>query len=170
MVLCDGMRMTHTHPNVLRAALLSAIIAMGGLGFNTPSFAAEEAVGEVNPRDVELPAFVMPISVDGKLVNFLFVTLKVMVAPKVDPWAIRGKAHIARDALIRAVHATPMTDPNNLKDFDRRKIQTILKPALDRAFGAGSIQSVRVIQLDSLKQTVRVPGVKKPLAPGASTL
>lgn len=141
----------------LRLFVLAAVLAAPVV-----AYAEDKPVADgIDPREVELPAIVMPISVDGKLVNYLFVTLKVRVAPKADPWKIRDKAHVARDALVRAVHATPMTDPNNLKDFDRRKMQTVLKPALDRAFGAGTIESMRVIQLDSIKQVVRVPGAKK---------
>jgi hypothetical protein len=153
---------TRIWTRALGAFFLLVALAAPLAGIPSAAIASGDAPkGDIDPREVELPAIVMPISVDGKLVNYLFVTLKVRVTAKADPWKIRDKAHVARDALVRAVHITPMTDPNNLKDFDRRKMQTVLKPALDRAFGAGTIESMRVIQLDSIKQVVRVPGAKK---------
>lgn len=141
-------------------AYLFVALALGCV-FSTTAYAASDKKPteeeERNVRDVELPTIVVPISVDGKLVNYVFVVMKVTVGPSYDPWKIRDKVHVARDALIRAVHRTPMTNPNNLKDFDRTKVSTILKPALEKAFGPGSVAAIKVIQVDSIKQVVKAP-------------
>ncbi len=142
--------------NGLLALALGGVLAMGGLPVASTAWAADGgAVEEKDPREVELPTIIMPISRNERLVNYLFVTFRMKLSPKADPWKIRDDAHYGRDALVRIVHKVDMTDPENLKDFDRSKIESDIIPAMEKVYGKGVIEKMWPEYLDSQKVAVR---------------
>ena len=57
-------------------------------------------------RAVEMNAIVFPVIIDDRLVNYLFINSRLIVADGKNTWKFRAKAHVIRDALLRAVHRT----------------------------------------------------------------
>lgn len=134
------------------------MLAVCAFGYTPAAYAKGEKAegeaqekGEKDPREVELPTIIMPVSKDGRLVNYLFVTFRMLMGDKVNPWKIRDKAHYGRDALVRVVHKVDMTNHDNYRDFDRAKIESDIIPALEAVYGEGTIEKMWPEYLDSHK-------------------
>jgi hypothetical protein len=90
------------------AALIAAAPSHGSPPAPAPAHgdAKDSSDAEV-ARSIELGGLVFPMfSEDRKLKNYLFVNARMLVGPGKDPWKYREKAHIIRDAVIRAAHRT----------------------------------------------------------------
>jgi hypothetical protein len=56
-------------------------------------------------RSIDLGGLAFPMFDDeGRLMNYLFVNARMLVAPGKDQWKYREKAHTIRDGIIRAAH------------------------------------------------------------------
>lgn len=89
--------------------LVVILMAMTASIMMTPLTPAAYAAGAADDekeanRAVEMNAIVFPVMVDGKLVNYLFINSRLIVADGKSTWKYREQAHIIRDALLRAVH------------------------------------------------------------------
>ena len=92
---------------ILITSGMAALVCLSPISARlTPAaFAAgsKESEREAN-RSVELNAIVFPVIIDGRLVNYLFINARLIVADGKDTWKFREKKHIIRDALLRATH------------------------------------------------------------------
>jgi hypothetical protein len=94
----------------LIAALAAAAVLAG------PA-AASEAEGKKPSPTVLMSPVALPVIVDGRLANYIYVTLRLNLAPKADSAKLREKEPFFRDALLRAAYRTPLQkadDPNSL--------------------------------------------------------
>jgi hypothetical protein len=69
--------------------------------------AAEEADEKEVARSIDLRGLVFPVFDEkGKLKNYIFINARMLVGAGNDPWKVREKAHLIRDAVVRAAHRT----------------------------------------------------------------
>jgi hypothetical protein len=101
------------------------LLAAFSLALATPAAAAEPP----KPQDdlgVTLSPVALPIIVDGRLINYVFATVKVVLRPGVDSVAMREKEPYFRDALVRAAHRTPFVLPHDYNHVDTAKLRAAM--------------------------------------------
>jgi hypothetical protein len=136
------------------------ILALAPLLLAAPAARASEG-GEAKKEAgggqyVDLAPLALPVVVGGRLINYIFIAARLNLTPSADAAKMRAKEPYFRDAIVRAGHRTPFTDPKNYLHLDEAK----LKSALLRE--AGAIAGVRnftnvVINSQTPKQRTNLP-------------
>ena len=83
---------------LLAAALVLAV---------TPAFAGEKAASEPGTH-VEMPFLIAPMSADGKLLGYAYISSKLATATPQASVEVRDKLAFIQDAFVRDVNAAPM--------------------------------------------------------------
>jgi hypothetical protein len=95
---------------------------------------------------------VTPVVRDGKLVNYLFVTVRVDLSSKANIMKVRDRAHFLRDALLKASHRNALADPAKDDKLNTPAAIAAFKVAAQQALGAANVKSVSIDGVDSLKR------------------
>ncbi len=131
----------------MRRAALSLLTA---LAFAGPALAGEGAQPAA-PKNATLlmSTVALPIVMDGKLVNFIYVTLRLGLSAQADAPKLRDKEPYFRDDLIRAGFRQPFVVPGNYAVLDDNRLKaTILHDAAVLA-GPGMVVSVQIVREQS---------------------
>ncbi|MDX2277037.1 MAG: hypothetical protein NW206_16420 [Hyphomonadaceae bacterium] len=136
----------------MKRAIIAAMIAstlMAGLAAANPP--AEKGSGEAaaSGRTMDAPYLAVPVVRDGRLANYLFVSVRFEIAQGVDLWRTREQAQFLRDALVRAAHANQLAmanDPNRLDDA--RAIQ-VFRAAAVQVLGERAVGRVTILATHS---------------------
>ena len=126
---------------MLRRRLLAALPI---LLLSTPAAAAEPGAAKQVGQYVDLKPVGMPIVVDGQLVNYVFVYVRLTLAPNADVARWRAKEPFFRDALVRAGHATPFVRPGAYETIDAGKLSAALLRDAGAIAGPGVVRQVTV--------------------------
>lgn len=110
--------------------------------------AAEKDEKDAN-RSVELNAMVFPVFEDGKLQNYLFVNARLRVIDGKSAWVYREKAHIIRDAILRATHRTSIHLKNDTSRIDERLAEKVCLEAANEVLGEDALISMNFLQVAS---------------------
>jgi hypothetical protein len=133
----------------MRRAIAAALIAstlLGGLSIARASEkASSEGESEAGGRNMDAPYLAVPVVRDGRLLNYLFVSVRFNIAPGVDLWRTREKAAFLRDALVRASHATALADANDPNALDRGRAIALYSGVARQVLGERTVQSVSII-------------------------
>lgn len=137
-------------------------LAMAGLITLTcgPAF-AEPKVAVLNPT-VLMDPVAMPIVVDGMLVNYVFVTIRLKLSADADPVKLRDMEPYFRDALVRAGHRTPFVRSDSYTTLDDDRLKAALLRDASAIAGPGKVISAQIIR----EQAQHYEGLPKP--PGAA--
>lgn len=130
------------------AALLLAFTALAPQA----AFPSEEAKETAADRQMVAPNVVTPVVRDGKLVNYLFVTVEVDFTDKANALKLRDRAHFLRDALLKASHRNALADPAHDNKLNTSAAIAVFKTAAIGVLGAENIKSVSIIGVDSLRR------------------
>lgn len=130
----------------MQRALILALIALCFL-VSAP-FAAAEDKNKPPEHYIDLFPVALPLVKDGKIVNYVFVSTRLQLAPSVDSSVFREKEPYFRDALVRAGNRTPFTKPGDYLHVD----EAALKASLMRA-AAGLSKPGEVVRVDVISQT-----------------
>ena len=103
----------------------------------------------------------LPIVVDGRLVNYIFVTLRLGLSPNADAPQLRTREPYFRDALVREGHRTPFVRPDNYAVLDDAKLKAAVLREAAALAGPGIVVSVQVVR----EQAQHTSGLPKPTAP-----
>lgn len=110
---------------------------------------------------VDLAPVALPIAVGGKLINYVFCSLRVNFSPSADAAVMRSKEPWFRDAIVRAGHRTPFTVATDYTRIDEARLKAVLLREARVIVGARNIASV-VLTRQEPKQRSRLP---RPPAP-----
>jgi hypothetical protein len=138
----------------MRRAIAAALIASTMLAGLSAARAQPAAVDADAARSMDAAYIAVPVVRDGRLVNYIFVSLRVDIAPGVDLWRTREKAHFLRDALVRAAHRTPMVSPTDNDALDRPAALAAFRAAAQEALGARAVRGLSIVEVQSSRQTV----------------
>jgi hypothetical protein len=131
---------------MIRAAVAAILFA-----FAAPTAAlAEGSKGDVE-RFIVADNVITPIVRDGKLANYLFVTVRVDLPEQADVWRLRSRSHFLRDALLRAGHRAQLGDPKNDRALDQNAALAAYRAAAIESLGPQGVKSVSITQVQSLK-------------------
>ena len=135
--------------------LVCSILAAAALAAPVSALGAEEK--DKKAKDVgqyiDLQPVAMPIVVDGRLVNYVFVYVRENLKPSADVIKLRDKEPLFRDALVRDAHRTPFVLATDWQKVDEAK----LVAAMTRdaaAIAPGDVASVKVTQQTPQKRVM----------------
>lgn len=95
---------------------------------------------------VDLLPVGLPIVVQGKIVNYVFVHVRIHLSPFANGIKLREKEPFFRDALVRAGHRTPFTLTSDYGRIDEARLSASLKQEAEAIAGRGQIRAVAVTQ------------------------
>ena len=125
----------------------------------TPALAAEgEAKADTASQYIDISVVALPVIWKGKLINYVFVGIRLNVAKGFDAIALREKEPYFRDALVRAAHRTPFTDSKTFTKLDETALKRFIAAEAVRLLGPRAIASVDIVT----SQPQRVSGLPKP--------
>jgi len=96
-------------------------------------------------RSMDAPYLAVPVIRDGRLVNYLFVSIRIQISPHVDLWRTRERAQFLRDALVRASHATALADPNDNNALNQALAIQVYRAAAIQTLGAQAVAGVTIV-------------------------
>ena len=112
-----------------------------------------------NPTVLMSPV-AMPVVADGKLVNYVFVTIRLSLSTRADPVKMRALEPYFRDALVRAGHRTPFVRTDNYAALDDAALKAALVRDANAIAGPGMVVSAQIIR----EQAMHYDGLPKPTA------
>ena len=129
-------------------ALIAALIA-------TPAMAAGGAATIKIDPSIPLAPVAVPITENGKLVNYVFLSIKVMLSPKADLYKLVGQEPYFRDALVRAGHRQSLGVPGDSNRVDEKLVKAVLKREAASFMDARMIASIEIVRQDPKKRFAR---------------
>ena len=106
---------------------------------------------------VELQPVGLPIVAGGRLVNYVFVYVRINLTSSASASRLREKEPFFRDAMVRAAHRTPFTLASDLGKIDEaRLIASVTRDAIAIA-GPGQIKSVILTSQAPRRRMIKAP-------------
>ena len=120
-----------------------------------PVMAAEKEPPK--PQTFSLEAVALPVIVDGKLINYVFCSITLVLAPNADGAKVRAKEQYFRDDLVRTGHRTPFTRQDDYTKVDEAKVRAEIMRFAPTIVGPGLIQSANITKQSSQKMLTLPP-------------
>jgi hypothetical protein len=109
------------------------------------TFAASSEKAAEGPPTFGIAGVGLPVIADGRLRNYVFVSLRLMLGAGKTADQMRLKEAFFRDALVKAAHRTPFTVPGDWTRLDERRMSAALVAAANTISGRGSVTGVEII-------------------------
>jgi hypothetical protein len=136
----------------IRLTLLAALLA-APFAFSAAPGKDDKKAAEVDVRTIEQANVITPVVRNGRLVNYLFVTVKVELAQGGDVFKLKERAHFLRDSLIRASHRSALADPADPSKLNAAAAQAAFHAAAVEALGPKAVKAVTIVSVDSLRRS-----------------
>src|ERR1700761_1799848 len=122
-------------------ALLIAATLIAG-----PAFAGDkDKPPQPDDQSVKLSTLALPIVVDGRIANYVFVTVKVDLTPSANAVALRDKEPAFRDALVRDAYRTPFVVAGNYNKLDEVRLKAVFIRDAAAIAGPGQVRGIEVL-------------------------
>ena len=95
---------------------------------------------------VDIGPVALPVVQQGKLRNYVFVTVRLHLVPEADAETWRSKEPYFRDALVRAGHRTPFVIPGDWMKLDQAALKRSMSAEAIRIAGRNIFTSLEVIR------------------------
>lgn len=119
---------------------------MSGLVFQAAvASAAEPAKKPAQPDYFDLQPIGFPVLSKGALVNYVFISFRLMLKPGQDAAKLREREPYMRDALVRQGSRVPFNGPDNMVHLDDGRLKAAALAASRDFFGPGVVTSVQVL-------------------------
>ena len=144
-------------------AVLCAALAVGAA---IPARAAEEKDKEKEKaaQTIQMASVALPVIVDGALLNYVFVSIKLELQPGADGAGVRGKEQFFRDDLVRYGHRTPFTRMDDYTRVDEAKVRAEILRAAVGIVGPGVVKTALITKQTSQKM-LTTPSAGRKRAP-----
>jgi hypothetical protein len=144
---------------VLRTlALLGAALALA-----TPAHADVDGKTTSN-QTIQMESVALPVIVNGQLLNYVFVSIRLELMPRADGALVRGKEQFFRDDLVRTGHRAPFTRFDDYTKVDEAKVRAEILRAAPGIVGAGVVKTAVITKQVSQKM-LGVPRTATKTAP-----
>jgi hypothetical protein len=120
------------------------ILALSGLALAGPAVAGEDKKPKVVGNYVDLQPVAMPVIVDGQLVNYVFVYVRINFTGGADVIKLRTKEPFFRDALVRESHRAPFVVPGDWQKVDEARLIAAMTRDAKAIAGPDNVASVVV--------------------------
>lgn len=105
---------------------LALILAFLASCLVTPALAAGPAAPlKVDPT-IPLAPVAVPVTHEGRLINYVFISIKVVLSPRADLITLSGKEPYFRDVLVRAAHRQNLMAPGDPNRINEALVKTII--------------------------------------------
>jgi hypothetical protein len=148
---------------LIAAALL--VVANPALASGPPKKKEGEAAAP-DPK-IKLQPIAIPIIVDGKLLNYIFVDMTLNMAAAVPVTAMQGQEPLLRDAVVKAAHRTPFTASDTYNEVDSVKLKAVVMREAAVLVGKGKVASVEITKQIARKQISHPSGPRRAAAPAS---
>ncbi len=101
-------------------------------------------------HSVDIPVVVVPISIDERLVNYAFVSIRVVLDKSVDAWKMRTSSHFMRDAVVRASHKHAFGKKGMRTELDKERAIQIVRQAILPWVNEEQIDHIEFLSVDML--------------------
>lgn len=142
---------------MLRRAVIAAVLALAAAPAHAAGGGKKEDKGDVG-QYVDLQPVGLPIVSKGRLVNYVFVYVRINLTSSANVARLREKEPFFRDALVRAGHRTPFTDPDDLSRVHVARLTAALQRDAAAIAGQGQIRSI-VVTSQAPRRRASVPRV-----------
>ena len=122
------------------------IFALGTLAIAATA-AGSAAASEDAPagdQSLDIAGVGLPIIIDGRIRNYVFVTIRLTLGAGQMPDQLRAKEPHFRDALVKAAHVTPFVVQSDWTVIDTAAVCAMLMRVAPRIAGPGSIVRAEV--------------------------
>lgn len=113
--------------------------------------AAEDAKSTKKPTEpgthVQMPFLIAPVSIDGKLQGYSYISSKLVASTPSASVLIREKLAFIQDAFVRDVNAQPVGKESDPKDVDTTALAARLVADAKRIVGAKNVVSIVFTQI-----------------------
>lgn len=131
-----------------RRDLLSAAAALSAVA---TAAAADDAPAA--GQSLSMPGVGLPVITEGRLRNYVFVSLRLRLGGSATPETMRGKEAYLRDALVRAAHRTPFVVPGDWTRIDAAAVSASLMRSAAAIAGRGAVTSVEIVSQAPRRRT-----------------
>jgi hypothetical protein len=140
---------------MFRRALIVALLLIASSAHASGGAPKKPAAKDIG-QYVEIQPVGLPIVVEGKLVNYVFVYVRLNLTSSANTPRWREKEPFFRDALVRAAHRTPFTRLDDYQKIDIGKLTAALTRDALAITGPGVLRSV-VVTSEAPRHHVRTP-------------
>lgn len=128
---------------MLRRALIAAApLALVGVAARAEEKADADPIGPW----VDLLPVALPVVVEGELVNYVFVYVRIKLTRSANTLKLREREPYFRDALVRAGHRTPFTRMDDFTSLDAARIAATMKREAAAIASPKDIAGVEVLR------------------------
>ncbi len=106
---------------------------------------------------VDLQTIGVPAVVGGRLVNYVFIEMRLMLAKGVDASKIQSREPFLRDAFVRAATRTPFNPPGDGVHLQDVRLKAEMMRDAAAAVGPGKVVAV-VLKSETPQRRTGVPG------------
>lgn len=135
---------------MLRRALIASLAAVVAL----PAAAAEEKPAPIG-QYVDVTPVAVPILADGRIINYVFVVMRVQLIAGADAAKWRAKEPYFRDALARLCNRTSFASPKDYVSVDAERLVAAFRPEAI-AIGGKNVKAVTLMS-QTPKQRLGLP-------------
>jgi hypothetical protein len=131
--------------HAMRAPMLLAIL----LSMATSAMAADAPKKKVEEpgTHVQMPFLIAPVSVDGKLIGYVYISSKLVAATPMASVEIRDKLAFIQDAFVRDVNAAPIAKSEDVASIDKAALGARLVADAKRIVGATKVVTMEFTQI-----------------------
>jgi hypothetical protein len=97
----------------------------------------------------------------GRVVNYVFVSLKLVLDPRQDPVKLHGREPFLRDQLVRQAASAPFNTAKDLNHFDDARLKAVTMADAKAVFGPGVVKTVEIVT-ETAQAYVDPPAPEKP--------
>ena len=114
------------------------------------------------PQTVALQAVALPVIVDGRLINYVFCSIRLDLYPNADGARVRAKEEYFRDDLVRLGHRNAFTRRDDYTKIDETRVRAEIMRIAPGLVGPGVIRSATIIKQSSQKLMTQPPPQQAP--------
>ncbi len=151
-----------------RLLLVAAMLAVAGPAFASGPPKKKEGEAAAPDPTIKLQPIAVPIIVDGKLLNYVFVNMTLKMAAAVPVTVMDGQEPLLRDAIVKAAHRTPFTASDTYIEVDSAKLKAVVMREAAALVGKGKVASVEITKQIARKQILHPSGPRRPAAPASA--
>lgn len=107
-----------------RRSLLAALPVL--LFARQASAAGKPAGKEANAQHLDIAPLALPVVLGSRVVNYIFVNVRLNLAPMANVQKIQAREPFFRDALVRAGHRTPFTGKKDFITLDEARLKSVM--------------------------------------------
>lgn len=142
---------------------LSAFLLLGPLGLPIAQASEGKAEADSN-RSIDIQSVPAPVFKDGKLLNYIFLSVKLEMAKGQNVLGDRERVHFVRDALVRNLHKTSIGKADKFDEVDESVALQVVRASAAQIFGDKAVAAVSINSAEPLRQRPNRASPPKPKA------